>query len=67
MLNAKYLVFALALLTCVFATKSSASDPHPDLLRVMTYNTWYVFNERKEETAGQAFVKSQSPDVVPLF
>lgn len=66
MLTAKLLVFALALLTGIFVSESRASDPHPGLLRVMTYNTWYVFNEGKEQTAGKAFVKSQTPDVVGL-
>ena len=32
----------------------------------MTYNTWYVFANGDEQTAGKAFVKSQTPDVVGL-
>ena len=41
-------------------------DPHPDVLRVMTYNTWYVFAKGKEVPKGKAWVKSQTPDVVAL-
>ena len=64
-MKAIFLPFALSL-TCSFAANSSADDPHPDLLRVMTYNTWYVFAKGNEQTAGKAFVKSQTPDVVGL-
>lgn len=43
-----------------------ADDPHPDTLRVMSYNTWYVFAEGREQPAGKEFVKSHTPDVVAL-
>lgn len=43
-----------------------ADDSAPKKLRVMTYNTWYVFNEQKEEAASIKWIKSQQPDVVAL-
>ncbi|MDC0302564.1 endonuclease/exonuclease/phosphatase family protein [bacterium] len=43
-----------------------AGDPHPDTLRVMSYNTWYVFAEGNAQPAGKEFVRLQSPDVVAL-
>ena len=60
-----------ALLSYVFlilwaAPSYGNNDPHPDTLRVMSYNTWYVFAKGKEQPAGKAFVKSQTPDVVAL-
>lgn len=57
----RLLVFFLALVSA-----SYAEDPHPDTLRVMSYNTWYVFAEGKEQPAGKEFVKSYTPDVVAL-
>lgn len=67
MLNSIPLFVSLSLLACVFtASESCASDPHPRLLRVMTYNTWYVFDHGQEQAAGRAFVKSKTPDVVGL-
>lgn len=37
-----------------------------DLLRVMTYNTYYVFDKGKEEAAGIEWIKSRNPDVLGL-
>lgn len=41
-------------------------DPHPETLRVMTYNIWYVFNHGKAQVEGKQWVASQTPDVVAL-
>lgn len=41
-------------------------DPHPDTLRVMSYNVWYAFNEGKHKTEGLEWVSSQTADVVSL-
>lgn len=43
---------------------AQANDAHG--LRVMTYNTYYVFNKGEEETAGIEWVKSRNPDLVGL-
>ncbi len=43
-----------------------AADPHPDILRVMSYNTWYVFAKGQEQKAGMKWVGSRTPDVVAL-
>ncbi|MGB0993252.1 MAG: endonuclease/exonuclease/phosphatase family protein [Akkermansiaceae bacterium] len=42
------------------------TDPHPETLRVMTYNIWYVFAKGKQQTEGKAWINSQAPDVVAL-
>lgn len=41
-------------------------DPHPDTLRVISYNTLYVFNEKKEMKAGKEWLKERTPDIVGL-
>ena len=56
------LVLSLAFLT----SDCFADDPHPRTLRVMTYNTWYVFAKGKEQDTGAKFIQSHSPDVVAL-
>jgi len=65
------LLTALAL--CLLLPNLFASeDPHPDTLRVMSYNTWYVFGERnkhvakEERPSPEGWVKSMTPDVVAL-
>ena len=47
-------------------SNSAAADPHPEVLRVMTYNIWYVFAHGEEIEAGKEWVDSQTPDVVAL-
>ena len=53
-------------------TVFSSEDPHPDTLRVMSYNTWYVFGARNKYVEADQrpdpakWVKSQAPDVVAL-
>jgi len=53
------------------SAQEKVQDPHPDILRVMTYNTWYGFKERdahvkKDAPSAQEWVKAQTPDVVAL-
>lgn len=53
-------------------TVFSSEDPHPDTLRVMSYNTWYVFGARNDYVKAdqrpdpKKWVKSQTPDVMAL-
>ena len=42
------------------------TDPHPKSLRVISWNTWYVFNEQNEVAAGKKWLKEQRPDMVAL-
>ncbi|YCM43374.1 endonuclease/exonuclease/phosphatase family protein [Verrucomicrobiaceae bacterium 227] len=41
-------------------------EPLADNLRVISYNTWYVFNHGKETEAGKTWLKTQKPDLVAL-
>ena len=66
-MHTSQLAFVLAVITALQVTRpASAEDPHPDILRVMSYNIWYVFAKGEAEEAGQAWVHSQTPDVVAL-
>ena len=57
----------LSLILIVYSISSwSASDPHPEILRVMTYNTYYVFDHSKQIEEGKKWVKSQTADIVAL-
>ncbi|NWK55969.1 endonuclease/exonuclease/phosphatase family protein [Verrucomicrobiaceae bacterium N1E253] len=46
--------------------RAAEPDPHPETLRVMSYNTWYVFAKGKAIEAGGKWIHSQTPDVVAL-
>mgnify|MGYP000459925433 FL=1 len=73
-LKSKIVAFILSSVYCgsMFASaQHKANDPHPETLRVMSYNTWYGFNERnrhvkKDAPSAQEWVKGQTPDVVAL-
>ncbi|MEN8865975.1 MAG: endonuclease/exonuclease/phosphatase family protein [Akkermansiaceae bacterium] len=58
--------FQIAILLLAIVCPVYAGDPHPNTLRVMSYNTWYVFAKGKAQSAGKDFVRLQSPDVVAL-
>ncbi|MFD2159678.1 endonuclease/exonuclease/phosphatase family protein [Rubritalea tangerina] len=60
------LLITSLLLTLTNLTHAQNKDPHPNTLRVMTYNIWHVFAKGKEVEAGCQFIKEQSPDVVAL-
>jgi len=45
---------------------SPTVDPHPDTLRVLTYNTWFTFNEQKAEERGIQLIKNETPDITVL-
>ena len=64
-------LFVLCCLTSLAAVQpvyaaDQAEDPHPETLRVISYNVWYVFNHGKQIKEGQAWLKSHAPDVVAL-
>lgn len=61
-MSAPMILLVLALSVAIGSTQ----DPHPNILRVMSYNTWYVFAKGQEQDAGCEFVLSQTPDVVAL-
>ena len=69
-MNTKQLLTALLAFPLLSLTGSAdngaTGDPHPDTLRVISYNTWYVFNEKKEMKAGKEWVKERTPDIVAL-
>ena len=50
----------------VLSATDNTKDPHPKTLRVISYNTWYVFNHKKETKAGKEWVNEQTPDIVAL-
>ena len=62
------LITLLSACLCVAAlsVQETDPDPHPDTLRVMTYNVWYAFEEGKAKAEGLEWVHSQTPDVVAL-
>lgn len=60
------LLFLGAALSTSLSAFETPRDPHPDTLRVITYNTWYVFNHQKEIDAGKHWLKNQTPDIVAL-
>ncbi len=65
------LTFITTALLCLTALQALAAtdnikDPHPKTLRAMSYNTWYVFNQKKEMAAGKEWVNEQTPDIVAL-
>lgn len=63
----RLLIYALATVTfLVGAASAIAENPHSETLRVMSYNTWYVFAKGEEEEAGKQWVLSQKADVVAL-
>lgn len=63
----KVLVFGVcSAILSSHAAPGIEEDPHPSTFRVMTYNIWGVFNDRKSLEDGQAWVRSQTPDVVAL-
>lgn len=59
------LILTLTTPVSLLAEKQS-KDPHPETLRVISYNTWYVFNHKKEIKAGKEWIKGQTPDIVAL-
>jgi len=62
-------ILVLAILSLTFLSSRAepiSQDPHPQILRVMTYNTWYVFAKGKAEDLGKQWIASQSPDIVAL-
>jgi exodeoxyribonuclease-3 len=56
-------IFAMS---AVLSAADNTKDPHPKTLRVISYNTWYVFNHKKEVAAGKKWMKEQTPDIVAL-
>ncbi|MFT6863198.1 MAG: exodeoxyribonuclease-3 [Akkermansiaceae bacterium] len=61
----------LAVITLIIATSTDSSadvvaDSHPKTLRVISYNTWYLFHKKKEMKAGQNWLKRQTLDIVAL-
>ena len=59
-------IHILKLTILLISAVAVQADPHPDTLRVLSYNTWYVFNHKKEITAGKKWVNEQTPDIVAL-
>ena len=66
-MNTKRIIIMSAWL-CVasLSVQTPDPDPHPDTLRVMTYNVWYAFEEGNAKAEGLEWVDSQTPDVVAL-
>jgi endonuclease/exonuclease/phosphatase family metal-dependent hydrolase len=70
----KLSLFLVALTVCsgtlTFLTAGSIpakiEDPHPATLRVLTYNTWFTFNEQKAKARGIQLIKNETPDITVL-
>lgn len=70
-MNPLTLILAVGLLagfcsTSISAQEATGSLGSPNGIRVMTYNTLYLFNNGKEEELGKKWVKEQEPDIVGL-
>ena len=59
-------ILSACLCMASLSAQKAEPDPHPDTLRVMTYNVWYAFKEGKAKAEGLEWVHSQTPDVVAL-
>ena len=63
------LLFTVLVLIPLIGAKESdaqSNEKPAETLRVMTYNTWYIFNHRRQKKEGSKVVHSFRPDIVAL-